>query len=561
MIESLDIENLGVIERSHVDFGPRFTVLTGETGAGKTMVLTSLNLLLGGRADPQIVRQSSDESASDRGSVDGVFSVPRALAEELEEMGAQLDDDLLFVSRTIPRNGRSRAALGGRAMPAAALSRIVGSLVTIHGQSDQLRLRSTSAQREALDSYGGDEHQKLINEYSAAWKKAVDLSSRLRELRRSSSERQEEITELSSALALFDSLKPQEGEEEEILSKIQRLTNTEDLRRHVGAAVEFLDGDEDTDGILDLIGRALDSLRMGARVDHALASIGQRFKQSSMELASVRDDLAHYLSTVEADPEALAALHSRRSSLRQLMEGRASDIPSLLEWEKNARSRLDALTAQHDSPEVVEKDLEKAQAQVLVAGEALAQSRRQLAEELSSKVTRELHSLSMPDASFSVDWEKHTPQSHGLEDPVMLLQPHPQAPPRPLGVGASGGELSRVMLALEVILGESDSDVTFIFDEVDSGIGGKTAVEVGARLARLAEHHQVIVVTHLAQVAAYADHHLYIEKLDGRTSIRVLEGEERAAELARMMSGDAHSEAARRHAYELLGQDMPQSKA
>ena len=446
-------------------------------------------------------------------------------------------------------------------MPAAALSRIVGSLVTIHGQSDQLRLRSTSAQREALDSYGGDEHQILINEYSAAWKKAVDLSSRLRELRRSSSERQEEITELSSALALFDSLKPQEGEEEEILSKIQRLTNTEDLRRHVGAAVEFLDGDEDTDGILDLIGRALDSLRMGARVDHALASIGQRFKQSSMELASVRDDLAHYLSTVEADPEALAALHSRRSSLRQLMEGRASDIPSLLEWEKNARSRLDALTAQHDSPEVVEKELEKAQEQVLVAGEALARSRRLLAEELSSKVTRELHSLSMPDASFSVDWEKHTPQSHGLEDPVMLLQPHPQAPPRPLGVGASGGELSRVMLALEVILGESDSDVTFIFDEVDSGIGGKTAVEVGARLARLADHHQVIVVTHLAQVAAYADHHLYIEKSDGRTSIRVLEGEERAAELARMMSGDAHSEAARRHAYELLGEDMPQSKA
>ena len=167
----------------------------------------------------------------------------------------------------------------------------------------------------------------------------------------------------------------------------------------------------------------------------------------------------------------------------------------------------------------------------------------------------------MPDASFSVDWEGHTPQSHGLEDPVMLLQPHPQAPPRPLGVGASGGELSRVMLALEVILGESDSDVTFIFDEVDSGIGGKTAVEVGARLARLADHHQVIVVTHLAQVAAYADQHLYIEKLDGRTSIRVLEGEERAAELARMMSGDAHSEAARRHAYELLGQDMPQSKA
>ena len=206
-------------------------------------------------------------------------TVKTVTPEELEEMGAQLDDDLLYVSRTIPRNGRSRAALGGRAMPAAALSRIVGSLVTIHGQSDQLRLRSTSAQREALDSYGGDEHQNLINEYSAAWKKAVDLSSRLRELRRSSSDRQEEISELSSALALFDSLKPQEGEEEETLSKIQRLTNTEDLRRHVGAAVEFLDGDEDTDGILDLIGRALDSLRMGVRVDHARASIVQRLKQ------------------------------------------------------------------------------------------------------------------------------------------------------------------------------------------------------------------------------------------------------------------------------------------
>ena len=270
---------------------------------------------------------------------------------------------------------------------------------------------------------------------------------------------------------------------------------------------------------------------------------------------------SYLFSTVEADPETLAALHARRASLRQLMEGRAADISGLLEWEKEARARLQALTGEDDDPESLERALAQAQTAVLEWGDRLAASRRQLGAELSAKVTSELHALSMPDANFTVSWEEHSPSSTGLEDPVMLLQPHPQAPPRPLGVGASGGELSRVMLALEVLLGESDSDVTFVFDEVDSGIGGKTAVEVGARLARLAEHHQVVVVTHLAQVAAYADHHLLIEKNDGRTSIRVLEGEERAGELARMMSGDAHSEAARRHAYELLGLDMPQSEA
>ena len=556
MIESLDIDNLGVIESAHVDFGPRFTVLTGETGAGKTMVLTSLNLLLGGRADPQMVRREGEDETSARASVDGVFSVPLSIAQEIDEMGGAVDDGLLYVSRTVPLSGRSRAALGGRAMPASALSRIIGSLVTIHGQSDQLRLRSQAAQRDALDSYGDAQHIELLSAYRHSWKKAVQIANRLREVRRSSNEREEEIARLSQALELFDTLRPREGEEDEILSQIQRLTNTEDLRRHVGASLAFLEGDEDTDGIIDLIGRALDCLRTAARFDHSLSAIGQRFKQSALELSAVRDDLAHYLSTVEADPETLAALHARRASLRQLMEGRAADISGLLEWEKEARARLQALTA-----ESLERALAQAQTVVLEWGNKLAASRRQLGEELSAKVTSELHALSMPDASFTVSWEEHSPSSTGLEDPVMLLQPHPQAPPRPLGVGASGGELSRVMLALEVLLGESDSDVTFIFDEVDSGIGGKTAVEVGARLARLAEHHQVVVVTHLAQVAAYADHHLLIEKNDGRTSIRVLEGDERAGELARMMSGDAHSEAARRHAYELLGLDMPQSKA
>ena len=561
MIESLDIDNLGVIESAHVDFGPRFTVLTGETGAGKTMVLTSLNLLLGGRADPQMVRREGEDESAARASVDGVFSVPPSIAQEIDEMGGAVDDGLLYVSRTVPLNGRSRAALGGRAMPASALSRIVGSLVTIHGQSDQLRLRSQSAQRDALDSYGDAQHKELLASYGHAWKKAVEIANRLREVRRSSSEREEEIARLSQALELFDALRPHEGEEEEMLSQIQRLTNTEDLRRHVGASLAFLEGDEDTDGVIDLIGRALDCLRTAARFDHSLTAIGQRFKQSALELSAVRDDLAHYLSTVEADPETLAALHARRASLRQLMEGRAADISGLLEWEKEARARLQALTGEDDDPESLERALAQAQTAVLEWGDRLAASRRQLGAELSAKVTSELHALSMPDANFTVSCEEHSPSSTGLEDPVMLLQPHPQAPPRPLGVGASGGELSRVMLALEVLLGESDSDVTFIFDEVDSGIGGKTAVEVGARLARLAEHHQVVVVTHLAQVAAYADHHLLIEKNDGRTSIRVLEGEERAGELARMMSGDAHSEAARRHAYELLGLDMPQSEA
>ena len=556
MIESLSIRSLGVIDQATLTFGSGLTVLTGETGAGKTMVLTSLHLLLGGRADPAIVRHGNSAA-----TVDGVLTIDEELQREVEELGAVVEDGALLVSRVVPANGRSRAQLGGRPLPAQSLQNIVGALVTVHGQTDQLRLREKNAQREALDSYGGAEHRELYTRYRAAWEQAVALKKRYDRCLDSREGRENEMAHLESALAAIEDLNPRVGEEEDLRAETQRLTNAEELRQLSDEILAYLTGDDDTNGGVDLVGRALDTLRSVARLDPTVTEMGTRLRDISLELSALRDDLAAYAETLEADPERLAALHARRAALRQLMEGRASDVEELLAWQDQARARLRELTSPDEDPALILEELHAQQELVREIGSELTRSREESARRLATGVTEELHALSMADASFIIELETHKPGPHGCEDVLMFLQPHPSAPARPLGQGASGGELSRVMLALEVMLGETEGTDTFIFDEVDAGIGGRTATEVGARLARLARTRQVVVVTHLAQVAACADHHLVVRKDDGLTTVHSVEGEERIDELTRMMGGDPHSEAARRHAYEMLAENMPQSGA
>ena len=273
-----------------------------------------------------------------------------------------------------------------------------------------------------------------------------------------------------------------------------------------------------------------------------------------LELEALADDVSSYVSRLDADPERLAQIHARRAAIKDALRGRAADIDGLLVWLE------EALSSPGSDPATVERELAAAQDRVLECGRLVTQSRARLAQELAAGVNVELHALSMPDATLHIDCEPTKPTSNGCETVVFRLQPHPHAPARPLGQGASGGELSRVMLALELMLGRTEASSTFIFDEIDAGIGGQTATEVGARLKRLASSRQVIVVTHLAQVAAFGDQHLVIEKNDGTTNVREVRGDEREAELTRMMGGDPHSAAARRHASQVLASAVSQSQ-
>lgn len=557
MIESLDISNLGVIANAHVDFGPGLVVVTGETGAGKTMVLSSLQLLLGARADAALVR-----SGTERLSVDGIFSITPDIGSRVEDAGGLVEGDELIVGRSVRAAGRSRAHLGSRPVPASVLADIVGSMVTIHGQSDQIRLTGEAAQRRALDQFGGSAHAAVVEEYRAAFRGAVDIKHRLDSLRGDATERAEEIEDLRAAIDQIEALDPQPGEEEDLVREAARLTNVEDLRALMGASLGYLKGDDRGDyaGAVESARSAYAQLDEASRFDEAVADFVARARNQALELDALADDVSSYLSRLDADPQRLAQIHARRAALKDALRGRAADIEGLLAWVQEARVRLAELSAPASDPALVEEELRAAQEHVLACGSRLTAARATLAAELASGVNEELHALSMPDATLHIDLEATKPTSHGCESVVFRLQPHPHAPARPLGQGASGGELSRVMLALELMLGRTEASSTFIFDEIDAGIGGQTATEVGARLKRLAASRQVIVVTHLAQVAAFGDQHLVIEKSDGTTQVREVRGEAREAELTRMMGGDPHSAAARRHASQVLASAVSQSQ-
>ena len=550
MIESLDISHLGVIESAHVDFGDGLIVVTGETGAGKTMVLSSLQLLLGARADAALVR-----SGADRLSVDGIFSVGEEVAARVEESGGLVEGGELIVGRSVRAAGRSRAHLGSRPVPASVLTDIVGSMVTI-------RLTGEAAQRRALDQFGGEEHAAALEEYRAAFRNAVDVKHRLDSLRGDASERAEELEDLRAAIQQIEELDPTIGEEEDLVREAARLTNVEDLRALVGVSLGYLKGDDrgDFTGAVEAARHAYAQLDDAARFDEAVAEFVGRARNQVLELEALADDVSAYLSRLDADPERLSQIHARRAAIKDVLRGRAADIEALLAWADEARSRVEELSSPGSDPVTVERELVAAQERVLECGRRVTQARVRLAAQLAEGVNEELHALSMPDATLHIDCEPTKPTSNGCETVVFRLQPHPHAPARPLGQGASGGELSRVMLALELMLGRTEASSTFIFDEIDAGIGGQTATEVGARLKKLAQTRQVIVVTHLAQVAAFGDQHLVIEKNDGTTKVREVSGDEREAELTRMMGGDPHSAAARRHASQVLASAVSQSQ-
>lgn len=621
LIESLSIEDLGIIESAELRFGPGLTALTGETGAGKTMVLTSLGLLLGQRAEASVVR-----AGAQRALVEGDFLTdPDSPAgRRAAEAGAELDDDLLIATRSVPAEGRSRAHLGGRSVPSTVLAEVGSRLVAVHGQADQLRLRSAAAQRAALDSLGGLEHAALCRRYAQAYRRRASAAEELAQWQAGSRARAEEAARLRAWLEAIEAVDPAPAEDTDLEAEASRLEHAEDLRLAATAAAAALTADADpaaasvgadTVDVSSLIAAAARALAAVDGVDPALTELAGRVRQLGILSADIGADLGAYLSGLDADPARLAWVNQRRAELTRLCRetGGATEpidgVDALLDWGQRAADRLARIDGPADGAEALGQTLAEAQAELDATASELSAARARLAERLQEAVTAELAGLRMSGARLVVGLEAlDEPGPTGAEAVSLLLSPHPGATPMPLGKGASGGELSRIMLALEVVLADAtmagptpDAEDggaapdrqharTFVFDEIDAGVGGKAAREIGRRLARLARSHQVIVVTHLAQVAAWADTHLVVHKetpgeggaLEGaegtdvadgtagastgtritRTRVTHVTGAERERELARMLSGHDDSEAALRHAAELLAEaGMAESSA
>lgn len=563
MIEEIRIENLGVISSATVPLGPGLTAITGETGAGKTMVLSGLALLLGGRADPAVVRTGTQNA-----SAQGYFVVDpaSAIAERAREAGAELDDGLLVAMRTVVAGGRSRAFLGGRGVPAAVLAEIAEELVTVHGQQDQARLRSPRRQREALDAFAGQEHAADLRAYRAAWTERNQVVALLADQDAHAAERLREAELLRMGLAEVERVDPQPGEDVALVAEAERLGNVEDLRASAAAAHMELAGSQDAgdEGATALVDAARRHLELVAGHDDAVRALAGRVAEVGYLLGDVATDLSGYADQLSADPARLEAVQQRRAQLANLTRTHGGTVDDVLEWAQRAGERLLELDSAVDGGALGERRA-ALEVEVERLGVIVTAAREVAAGRLADAVTGELAGLAMAGATFEVRLERlpeHGPW--GAEDVEMLLTAHAGAPARPLGLGASGGELSRVMLAIEVALATApDSGAarppTFVFDEVDAGVGGRAAVEVGRRLAELGRQSQVVVVTHLAQVAAYADHHLVVTKSHAggvdvvtASDVRPVEGTERVSELARMLSGSEDSATALEHAAELL---------
>lgn len=562
MIEEIHIRDLGVITDARLPLQPGLSVLTGETGAGKTMVVTALGMLLGARSDASSVRSGAKSALAE-----AVVRLPHnhpalTLAQDaggsVEELNGEQSE--LLLARTVNASGRSRAHIGGCSAPIGTLADIGHTLVAVHGQSDQLRLKSAAAQRHALDSYAGEALTRLLGEYRTTYDRYRAAAAELKEVRENSRARALEAQTLRGALEEIDSVDPQEGEDTALKAESLKLMNVEALRTAAATASTALAGSEYAEGdeanVLGLLDTARGALQHQAEADEELASLAHRLNEVLILSTDISSDLASYTASLDGEsPERLAHVQNRLAQLKNLTRKYGADITEVLDWAQASRARLNTLTDDPTRQENLEAELVTLRQKLGEQSQALLEARRGAARTLAEAVSEELTALAMPNASLIVEVseaEKFSP--YGKDTVTFMLAPHKNAAPRPLGKGASGGELSRVMLALEVVLAEVDPVPTFIFDEVDSGVGGKAAIEIGRRLAMLAQHVQVLVVTHLPQVAAFADQHILVLKNDDASlsKVQVLTDEQRVVELARMLAGHDQSEAAQEHARELL---------
>ena len=556
-LEEITIRSIGVIDQSTLEISKGLTVLTGETGAGKTMILTALNLILGGKADSALVRKGSERLVAS-----GRFSIPKSSEHLFEDV--LVEDGELIVTRTVAANGKSKATTNGVSATASTLSAVGENLVEVHGQAANQNITKSSRQRELVDRFG----QIDLSEYQKALQDYHELKERITALKKSIAQKDKELSDLREFANAFKKLNPSVSEFAEIDGEIARLSSVEEFRLATAQATAAIEDEEA--GSLTSLGvarRALDSARSK---DPLLEAIYQQLSESFFLLDDAQSALNSYQSKLEADPARLDFLHARKADINALIKkfgGSGTHEQELAELTVRFKNSSDAIADLEGGDQRLAKleiQLTANKKVLLTSAKSVSELRTKAADNLSKLVTNEIQQLSMPHASFVAKVESpdySAPKesdfaAHGCDEIAMFIQGHKDAPLVALAKGASGGEMSRVMLALEVVIATTHPIGTYVFDEVDAGVGGKAAIEVGKRLHQLAQHAQVIVVTHLPQVAAWADSHFVVTKNnDGvvsQSDVRNVSGEDRIEEIARMLAGLENSSSAREHATELL---------
>lgn len=552
MIEQVRIKNLGVIRDATLDLSPGLTVLTGETGAGKTMVFRSLNAVFGAKADPTLVSTGQEQAVVE---VDAVLT--QALVAQATELGAQLDDgNVAIISRHINVGGRSRSFVGGVSVPSGVVSDMGEQLVAVHGQSEQLRLTKASQQRVILDRFGSTPVLRVLREYQELWARAQQLRQEISDLTLDESARARELEKLTKHIAVFDKLKPQVQELDQLDDEAARLGNSEVLYAASSAASAALEGDEsDQLHVLSLLTQARKALEREQVFDPALTQLVARVKELEVVAADVAADVSAYVDAIDASPARLEYVESRRAALRKASRDFDS-LEDFIEWVTTNQPRLAQLSGGDEAINDLREELSAVMDDAQAKAAELTQARTKAAHHFSQLVSQELASLAMPGARVEFSLEQTQLGPFGADDISLGLVSRPDSPLVSIAKGASGGELSRIMLAVEVVLASADPIGTFVFDEVDAGVGGAAAVEVGKRLANLAKTAQVVVVTHLPQVAAFGDKHLVVSRESDdqvhSSSISEVTGAQRVTEISRMLAGLTSSQAGTQLAEELL---------
>lgn len=563
-LEEISIRNLGIIDTSSLELSKGLNVLTGETGAGKTMILTALSLLLGAKSDSSLVRHGSERLVTS-----ATFSIPASLSAQIQDLGGIVEDGSLILTRSVSSDGKSKATASGATVNASTLGEITEPLIAIHGQSANTQIVKSVRQRELLDLFAGDELQTALNQYVDTFNVYNELKAKLKALVANASARDSQIADLELLAKQWATLKPTRNEFAAVEDEIRKLASVEDLRIAASGAGSAL-GEEDA-GALTVLGQVRKFLETAKGKDQALDEIATSFAEGFFLIDDAHAALTSYLASLEADPTRLDFLQERKAALLAFVKkwggaGTVDDeMAEIAVRVKSAKEMIADLNGGQDRIAELESEIKSTKLNLLNNAKILTVARTRAAEKLSEGVSNEIAGLSMPHTRFyadviAPDYSGNLEESDftivGCDEVVMSIQAHKDGPKVALGKGASGGEMSRIMLALEVVIAASAPVGTYIFDEVDAGVGGKAAIEVGRRLHALSQHAQVIVVTHLPQVAAWADRHFVVAKdSDGQvvqSGVRQLDEQARVTEIARMLAGLDESVSAQEHAAELL---------
>ena len=563
-LEEISIRNLGIIDTSSLELSRGLNVLTGETGAGKTMILTALSLLLGAKSDSALVRHGSERLVTS-----ATFSIPTSLSAQIEDLGGIVEDGSLILTRSVSSDGKSKATASGATVNASTLGEITEPLIAIHGQSANTQIVKSVRQRELLDLFAGGDLQSVLAEYVEVFNTYNEMKAKLKALVTNASARDSQIADLELLAKQWASLKPTRNEFAAVDDEIRKLASVEDLRIAASGASSAI-GEEES-GVLTVLGQARKFLDAAKGKDQALDEIAGSVSESFYLIDDAHAALVSYLASLEADPSRLDYLQERKAALIAFVKkwggaGSVDDeMAELALRVKSAKEMIADLNGGQDRIAELESEIKVIKTKLLASAKKVSAARLSAGGKLSDEVSAEIAGLSMPHTRFYADvlspnYEGAMKESDftitGCDEIVMSIQAHKDGPKVALGKGASGGEMSRIMLALEVVIAASAPVGTYIFDEVDAGVGGKAAIEVGRRLHALSQHAQVIVVTHLPQVAAWADRHFVVAKdSDGQivqSGVNQLDEKARVSEIARMLAGLDESVSAQEHAAELL---------